>query len=248
MARTAGDVALMLQAIAGPSDFSPFAQPMDGRDFVTAAMAGVRRGAKVAYCTDVAGIGVDAGVEKVCRKAAFALKDAGVHVEEISIDLTEGRTAFLALRGLWFVSQMYSRLDKRDHFGPNVANNVSSGLKVTTQELAAAEQFRARLWHQLREFFTRFDHLLTPCMAVPPFVVEQNYPDAIAGVPMRTYIDWIAPTFVLSLAGLPVASVPAGLDDEKLPVGLQILGRQFGEEDVLALASTVQRLCPTGLP
>ena len=41
---------------------------------------------------------------------------------------------------------------------------------------------------------------------------------------MKTYIDWIAPTFILSLAGLPVASVPAGIDSRSLPVGIQIVG------------------------
>jgi amidase len=85
-------------------------------------------------------------------------------------------------------------------------------------------------------------------MAVPPFPVEQNYPDSIAGKPMQTYVDWIAPTFVLSLTGLPVASVPCGLDEGGLPVGLQIVGRPFGEEAVLALAAEVQRQKPIGLP
>ena len=84
-------------------------------------------------------------------------------------------------------------------------------------------------------------------MAVPPFPVEQNYPDAIAGKPMQTYIDWIAPTFVLSMTGLPVASVPCGLADG-LPVGLQIVGRPLGEESVLALAAEVQRARPIGSP
>ena len=81
-------------------------------------------------------------------------------------------------------------------------------------------------------------------MAVPPFPVEQNYPDNIAGKPMQTYIDWIAPTFVLSLTGLPVASVPAGVDSNGMPVGLQIVGKQFGEEAVLALAAEIQKLRP----
>jgi len=81
-------------------------------------------------------------------------------------------------------------------------------------------------------------------VAVPPFPVEQNYPDSIAGKPMKTYIDWIAPTFVLSLTGLPVASVPAGLDSNRLPVGLQIAGKQFGEEGVLGLAAQIQKLRP----
>src|SRR5438105_7717027 len=63
MARTADDVALMLQAVAGPSDLSPMAQPAAGRDFVGAVNAGVRRGARIAYCQDIAGIGVDPDVE-----------------------------------------------------------------------------------------------------------------------------------------------------------------------------------------
>jgi len=90
--------------------------------------------------------------------------------------------------------------------------------------------------------------LLTPSMAVPPFPVEQNYPDSIAGKPMRTYVDWIAPTFVLSLTGLPVASVPCGLDPNGYPVGLQIVGRPRDEEGVLAVAALIQQLIPIGPP
>ncbi len=243
MARTADDVALMLQTIAGPSECSPYAQPMDGRDFVRGAR-GARRNLRIAYCADIAGISVDPAVERVCRSAAFALGEKGAMVEEIKLDLSAARPAFLSLRGLWFVTHMFTRLQMQDRFGPNVGNNVRSGLEVTSREIAAAEQYRAHLWHQFRKLFNDYDHLLTPCVAVPPFAVEQNYPDAIAGKPMQTYIDWIAPTFVLSLTGLPVACVPAGLDSGGMPVGLQIAGGQFGEEDVLSIAGQIQRLRP----
>ena len=248
MARTAEDVALMLQAIGGPCAEAPLTQPIAGRDFVAAVAAGPRRGLRIAYCADPARIGIDPQVERVCRDAASALAASGTVVEEIDLDLTAGRPAFLALRGLWFVTHMTPRLDKVDRFGANVANNVRAGLATTTSELAAAEQERGRIWHRFRELFGRFDHVLTPCMAVPPFPVEQNYPDAIAGKAMQTYVDWIAPTFVLSLTGLPVASVPCGLDASGLPVGLQIVGKPMGEEAVLALAATLQRQRPMGLP
>src|SRR4026209_2022386 len=59
MARSAEDVALMLQAIAGPSPFSPLRQPTAGRDFVGAVRSGPRRRLRLAYCPDIAGIGVD---------------------------------------------------------------------------------------------------------------------------------------------------------------------------------------------
>ena len=247
IARTAEDVALMLQSIAGPAQHSPFAQPIDGRDFVRGAR-GARKNPRIAYCADIAGIGVDPGVERICREAAFALADTGAVVEEIDLNLSAARPAFLSLRGLWFVTQMLSRLDMRDRFGANVANNVRSGLDVTSKDIATAEAYRGELWHQMRKFFTDYDHLLTPCVAVPPFPVEQNYPDTIAGKPMQTYIDWIAPTFVLSLTGLPSASVPAGLDASGMPVGLQIAGGQFGEEGVLSIARQVEKLRPIGLP
>ena len=133
MARTAEDVALMLQAVAGPSDLSPMAQPAAGRDFVAAVKAGVRRGLRIGYCSDIAGIGVDPDIERVCRAAAFNLKRMGLEVEELDLDLSPGRPAFLALRGLWFVAQMFPRLDKRDRFGANVGNNVKSSLEVTTK-------------------------------------------------------------------------------------------------------------------
>lgn len=246
IARTAEDVALMLQAIAGPSPLAPLGQAIEGRDFVATVKQGVPKGARLAYCPDIVGIGIDSGLERVCRGAALSLKDTGAKVEVIELDFSSGRDAFLALRGLWFLTEMYPRLDQLERFGPNVAANTRSGLETTTKQLAAAEQVRGRIWQTFRELFERFDHLLTPTMAVPPFPVEQNYPDTIAGQKMQTYVDWIAPTFVLSLTGLPVASVPCGLDSSGLPVGLQIVGPPFGEAAVLALAQQVQELSPIG--
>ena len=244
----AEDVALMLQAVAGPSPLSPLSQPTAGRNFVAAAARGIPQGLRVAYCPDIAGIGIDPAIARVCRRAAVGLGELGAEVEEIELDLSSGRKPFLALRGLWFVAQMFSRMDQLDRFGANVAGNIRAGLDTTTRDLGAAEAARAHVWHLFRELFGKFDHLLTPCMAVPPFPVDQNYPDTVAGKQMETYVDWIAPTFLLSLTGLPVASVPCGLDPDGLPVGLQIVGKPQGEEAVLALASQVQRRHPIGRP
>jgi amidase len=248
MARSAEDVALMLQAVAGGSPFAPLRQPTTGRDFVGAVRAGPAKGLKVAYCADIAGIGVEPAVEAVCRKAAHDLEEAGVVVEEIAFDLSPARDPYLALRGLWFVAWMHERLDRLDEFGVNVRNNTRAGLEGIVRDLGAAEAVRGRLWHRFREFFETYDHLLTPTMAVPPFPVAQNYPATVAGRTMETYVDWLRPTFVLSLTGLPVASVPCGRDDGGLPVGLQIVGRPEGEEAVLALAKVVEVQHPVGVP
>src|SRR5437870_3065273 len=66
VARRAEDVALMLQAVSGPSPQSPLAQPRDGRNFVAAVERGVRKGLRLAYCPDVARIGIGPEIERVC--------------------------------------------------------------------------------------------------------------------------------------------------------------------------------------
>ena len=249
MARTAEDVALMLQATAGPTLHYPFAHPpVAGRDFVAAVHQGPKPGLRVAYCADIAGIGVDPQVESVCRNTAKLLARAGIELDIIDLDLSAGREAFLALRGHWFAAWMSKRLDLIEGFGANVRNNTKAGNETKGLDLGRAEGIRGRIWQQFREFFQRYDHLLTPTMAVPPFPVEQNYPEMVAGKKMETYVDWLAPTFVLSLTGLPVASVPCGLDRDGMPVGMQIVGRPLGEEAVLALAARLERANPIGRP
>ncbi len=81
---------------------------------------------------------------------------------------------------------------------------------------------------------------------MPPFPVERNYPEEINGRKLESYIDWVAPTFLVSLAGLPAASVPAGLTSAKLPVGLQIIGPRFSEPDILSAAKFVAQAHPIG--
>jgi amidase len=234
--------------MAGPSALTPLRQPIEGRDFAGAVRAGPKRGLAVAYAADPSGIGIDAGIAAVCRAAADALSREGVRVDEVPFDLSDGRDAFTMLRGHWYASWMAERLDHVDDFGVNVQHSTRAGLAGKGEALGQAELVRGRIWHRMRTLLERYDHLITPTMAVPPFPVEENYPGTVAGKAMPTYVEWLAPTYVLSLTGLPVASAPCGLDAGGLPVGMQIVGRPTGEEAVLALAGMVQRVRPIGAP
>ena len=248
MGRTAEDIGLVLDAVSGPSPLSPAVQAVGGREFAAAVRRGPPKNIRVAYVPDPVGLGIAPEVAEVCREAADALDGAGAEVEEVELDLAYGFDAFLALRGYWMVAHHYRHLRRLDELGDNVRGNVEAGLETPVEALGAAEQVRGRMWEEFRRLFETYDHLLTPCTAVAPFPVEQNYPESIAGREMQTYVDWIAPTFVLSLAGLPVGCVPAGLDEAGLPVGIQIVGRPRSEEAVLALAGRMQELRPIGLP
>ena len=146
------------------------------------------------------------------------------------------------------LSHHLTRLEHLDSFGPNLAGNIRAGLELKAHELASAERVRTTIWHQLRRFFLRYSLLLTPTTAVAPFPVEASHPEIVAGRRMETYIDWAAPTFVLSVSGLPVASVPCGIDSRGLPVGIQIAGPPRSEELILRMARTIQEANPIGQP
>ena len=248
MARTAKDVALALQVMAGPDPRSPMKQPMNGRDFVGAVAGALLEGLRLAYCPDIVGLGIDASIEERCRSAAFGLADGGAQVEPVDLAFADGRKAFLHLRGVWMVAHMRERMDHLAELGDNVRGNIEAGLKVTTHQVAWAHAVRGRMWAFFERFFEHHDFLLTPSMAVSPFPVAQNYPETVGDRAMKTYVDWIAPTFTLSLTGLPVASVPCGLDAHGLPVGLQVVGPPLGEERVLGLCRLIQEAYPIGEP
>jgi amidase len=248
MARTAEDVALMLDAVAGPSPLSPISQRIEGRSFLAAVRAGEGRGARCAYVADIGGVGVDPEVAAACGTAVTRLADAGVRVEESDFTLAEFLQSFRDLRGLWMVGWQFERLDRLAQIGENTRNNVTYGLGLNSRQIAAAQKGRAAAWHKMRALFERYDYLLAPTVAVAPFPADVNYPATIAGRPLETYVDWLIATFLVSITGLPAASAPCGLTPAGLPVGLQIVGPQFGEEKVLVLARLVQQTSPIGPP
>jgi amidase len=249
LCRTVEDVALMLDCMVGVSRLSPIsaAPPWES---ALAAVDATRdaKGLRVAYVSDIAAIGVDHEVDAVCRRAAFALRDAGAEVEEISFDASDGRDPYQVWRGAWMVGQQYQNLAQLAAFGQNLRGNVDAGLKVTARDLAAAEKTRAEVFHRFRKLFDRYDVLLTPAAPVKPYPVEMNFPSEINGRKFENYVDWIAPAFLITLVSLPAGSVPAGLTQDRLPVGLQIVAPRFDEPRILGVAKLVQQGHPIGWP
>lgn len=249
LARTAEDAALMLDAMAGLSSSSPIsATPPWENCRSTVSAARDANGLRIAYVADLAGIGVDPEVESLCRAAALKLSDASADVREIAFDLSDGRDAYLTLRSQWMVGQQLERLPQIDELEPKLANNIRAGFQISPRDVATAEHKRTELWNRFRKLFACHDFLLTPTAAVAPFGIDVGFPDAIAGRKLATYIDWIAPTFLITLVGLPAASVPAGRTKRGMPVGLQIVGPRFGEPEILGLAKIVQHMNPIGRP
>ena len=249
LARDAEDAALFLDAIVGFSRISPIsvAPPWPS------ALAELERrddikGLRVAYVSDIAGIGVEAEIDTICRNAAAALEKLGAHVEQIEFDASGGRAAYQTWRGFWMVGQQYQRLRQIEQFGPNLKGNVEAGLKLNALDFAAAEHQREEIFRRFRALFERFDVLLTPAAPVKPYPVEMNFPDRINGKSFENYIDWIAPAYLITLVSLPAATAPAGLSQDGLPIGMQIVAPRFEEPLILRVARLIHRASHVGWP
>ena len=248
LARTAADAALMLDAMSGFTEQCAISVGPPGSALAAVTQADDLSGLRIAYVKDIAAIGVDDEVEQLCRSASFALVDAGARVEEIGLDLSEGREAYKVLRGVWMVGQQLHRLHLVDKFGPNLAGNIREGLEVTSRDIAEAERTRHAMWNKACAVFTDYDIILTPMSPVPPYPVAMNFPDMIGGKKLENYIDWIAPAFLITMLGLPAGTAPAGLTANNLPVGLQIIAPRLGEPRVLTVAKFLQEVRPVGWP
>jgi len=242
MARTAEDLALFLEIIGQPHASDAFAQ----RTGFTRAEAGNPGSLKIAYVHDISGIDIDHGVASACREAIQALTDAGHDVEEIELDFSEGRNSFLTLRAQWMVTKNLGLLDRIDELGENLAGNIRAGLDQKPTDIAEAEAIRNTLWKKLVETFDTYDVIATPTLPIPPFPVDQNYPETINGQKMANYIDWVGPCLVFSLFGVPGISVPAGLANG-LPAGLQLVGPRYSEGRLISLAGQVATARPMPL-
>jgi len=249
LARSAEDAALMLDGMTGLDPLWPIsaAPPWQSALDIVQRTENAK-GLRIAYAPDIAGFGVDKEIDDICRAAVRRLEADGASVEIVDFSAADGFNAYKVLRGEWMVGQQLQRIEMLDKFGPNLAGNVRDGLKLTVRDTAAAENLREKVWKRFCDLFGKYDFLITPAAPVPPYPIEKNYPDEVGGHKLDNYIDWIAPAFLVTLVGFPAGSVPAGLTEAKLPVGLQIVGPRFSEPQILALSKLVQRANPVGWP
>lgn len=241
MARTVADVALFLDALAGPDAREPLSLPAPGAPFLAAAEA-PRLPRRVAWSADLGGLTpVDAEVAAVCAAAAARLERLGVTVEEASPDFTGAHACFQTLRALGFAVGHAGHLSAhRDKLKDDVIWNIEKGLALTGAEVAEALRMRGVLMARARAFFERYDLLLCPATIVPPFPVEDRYVTECAGVQFQTYVDWLAIAYAITLTGHPALSLPCGFTAAGLPVGVQMVGPWQGEAPLLSAAAALE--------
>jgi len=264
MTKTVRDAAIMLGAMAGhdPKDSTSADLPVP--DF-EAALTGDVRGRKIGIPVEYRVKDMPADIENLWAKGKEILRDAGASVVDISLPHTEyalptyyviapaeASSNLARFDGVRYgrrarpgagdsVTDMYERT-RAEGFGPEVQRRVMIGTYVLSAGFYDAYYNRARKVRALikRDFDSVFadgiDAILTPATPSAAFGLGE----LTESDPVRMYLNDIF-TVTVNLAGLPGISVPAGLNAQGLPLGLQLIGRPWEEGDLLNHAYVLER-------
>jgi Asp-tRNA(Asn)/Glu-tRNA(Gln) amidotransferase A subunit family amidase len=243
MTRTVRDAALMLDVIAGPDDRDRYSLPAAGRSFHPACDDDLA-GLSVAWTPDLGYARVDPEVADLCAAAAERFESFGGHVEVVSPSWDDPEEIFRVMAGAETWSVWGERLpEDGEKMDRSLRAFLKFGATVTAAQYLRAQRRRLELWTEVQRFLARFDLLITPTVAVPPFEVGKPGLNAINGQPCSP-LGWMPFCFPFNLTGQPAATVPVGFTRAGLPVGLQIVGRRHADHTVLAASAAFEAAQP----
>lgn len=241
MARNVGDLALMLDAMAGNSPEDPISIPAPAMPYQAAVGRG--RPKKIAVATSIAGLPVEKEVRDAVLGAAKKIAGEGVIVEEAAPDFSGAAEIFSTLRAAMFVALIGPMLEKhRNTLKADIVWNTEEGLKLKADDIERAERERGKLFHRVATFMKSYDAFVCPTAIVPAFDVDKRFIDEVGGHKFENYFQWLGTTFAITLASSPALSLPCGFTKDGLPIGLQMMGRAQGEADLIAGAAFAESL------
>ncbi len=241
MGRTVADTALFLDVMSGHDTTDPISFDGPPTSFVDAVRQ-AEPPARIAYTPDLDGFTpVDDEVARICEDAVRSLEALGTSVEIACPDLTDLYTVYHALRGEVY-AHFGQQLDDeaRQVVRSEIRWNIEAGERATGAQLAKARIGRNRLYHEFVRFLDDRTVLALPGAIVAPPPIEIRYLEELHGHTFPTYIDWVSVTFLSTVVACPSVVVPAGLTQQGLPVGLQLIGPPRGEAQVLAVAALIE--------
>lgn len=241
MARNVADVALFLDAMSGYADHWPTAYPAPEVPYLQTCLAdpGPMR---LAFAPDLGGLApVTAEMDGLLRAALTRLVAPDLHIDEAAPVLDDVDQTFRVFRalGMWSAARATPDAIKAG-YKPTLTQNIAEGAALTVDQIADAEPARAAIFLSMRDFMQSFDALACPVTGLGPLPVEIEYPTEVAGQPCRDYVDWLRYSFVATLSGLPALVLPVGVNDQGLPVGIQLIGKPRGEGRLLQVARAME--------
>lgn len=251
--RTVRDAALMLDVVAGPHPEDPLALPAPQSDYLSATDRGIDD-LDVAYSRDLGTYPIEPAVEEVIEDAVAAFDGAAASVTSVDVDFGLSREEILDVYYTWakvLWGAMFEELKAkhgvdplgadREKIRPELAAVLEGGDDIDAIEFVRTGAERSRVFDGIQRVFEEHDLLVTPTLGVTAF--DHDLPDGgpthVDGEPIEPLRGWVL-TQPFNMTGHPVASIPAGLTDEDLPVGLQIVGPRFRDDLVLAASAAFE--------
>ncbi|PYM61850.1 MAG: amidase [Candidatus Rokuibacteriota bacterium] len=247
MTRTVRDGALLLQVLAGPDPRDPLSIDAPPADYLRAC-EGDLRGVRVGWSRDLGFAAVDPEVGDVAERAARRFGELGAHVEDAKVDWGNPYDFHRIIYSVSVAARQYDRaLARPDWFETTLLRMIMDGAQVSAIEHQKANLARTEFAEKIRKTFDRYDLLLTPQMPVAAWPADPGPFEGVAelgGKPAHSIFDRVPFMYPFNLTGYPAANVPCGFTKEKLPVGLQIVGRWHRETDVFRAAAVFEALQP----
>jgi aspartyl-tRNA(Asn)/glutamyl-tRNA(Gln) amidotransferase subunit A len=255
LTKTVKDAAIVLRTIAGRDPMDSTSAEVPVPDYVAELEKPVR-GLKIGVAKEYLGDGLDGEVRKAIEAAIQKLAKQRCEIVEVSLPHTkyaiptyyivataEASSNLARFDGVRYgyrtkdartLSEMYRR--SRDQgFGAEVKRRIMLGSYVLSAGYydayyLKAQRVRTLLTRDFEEAFKKVDAIVAPVSPTAAFKLGEKVDD-----PLAMYLADIY-TVTADLAGIPGISVPCGQTKDKLPIGLQVLGRHFDESTILRIA------------
>jgi len=257
------DSALVLNAISGydPRDSTIIPEPVP--DY-TAGLTGDIKGLKIGIAKEYAVGGLDPQVNTAVQNAVKHLEKLGAEIVEVSLPHTEYAVATYYIIATAEASANLARFDgirycaridgadpielycktRGAGFGAEVKRRIILGTYVLSSGYhdayyVRAQKVRTLIRQDFLNAFQKVDAIITPTSPTPAFKIGEKIGD-----PLQMYLSDIF-TISTNLAGICAISIPCGFtSNPKLPIGVQLIGKPFGEETILKIADAYERTTP----
>ena len=259
IAKTVKDSAILLESMAGYDPKDSTSLNVKNGDWVGAcekSIKGLRIGIPKEYTID----GMPAEIQSLWDEGIEWMKDAGAEIVPVSLPHTkyalpayyivapaEASSNLARYDGMRYgarvdgenLNDTYERT-RAAGFGPEVQRRIMIGTYVLSAGYydayyLRAQKVRTRIAEDFKNAWQTCDALLTPTAPSAPFAIGRKVND-----PVTMYLNDIF-TVTTNLAGLPGISVPAGLDKDGLPLGLQVIGKALDEETIFSVAGALEK-------
>jgi aspartyl-tRNA(Asn)/glutamyl-tRNA(Gln) amidotransferase subunit A len=243
MTRSVADAAIMLGTIAAPDPRDMTALVTPPQDYFAGLELGVR-GLRIAWSPRLGYVeSLDPEVEAITAKAARVFEELGATVEEVDPGFTD---PIATLETLWHVgawSVLRGIPEARwGEVDPGFVAVAEKGRTLLGADFVGAANARGALYLAMERFHEEYDLLLTPTLATASFEAGHNTPpDGRFG---QNWINWAPYSFPFNLTLQPAATVPCGLTESGLPVGLQIVGAIQRDGQVLRASRAFETARP----